>query len=323
MPALSPARAPLTTAATPPSSPALARAATRTLTLSSLTQQAGYRRLQNLVIYSSLWLSAGLASMALFTAHALGLSWNLGPAMLVFASSMFIYNLDHVADAQIEAGKAASGYFERASVLLLVLCSGVATAVMFAMAPAAARVVFLGYLSVGLVYGIPLLPIVTADGLRWFRLKDIPGAKGWIVAAAITLAVVGLPLAWSGATLGMDGLWVAAFFFTFVASGAHMCDVRDVDDDRASGVRTLPIQAGVAGTKTVLIWMNLGMLCLMMVGALGGVTGPHPEFALVVAATILYVRYIDEDSPEEAFNIMLDGCFYLPAPLGVLHEVLH
>ena len=45
-----------------------------------------------------------------------------------------------------------------------------------------------------LVYGAPIFPIRNKKQWRWYRLKDIPGAKAWIVCTIITYGAIALPL---------------------------------------------------------------------------------------------------------------------------------
>ncbi len=275
-------------------------------------------------VYSSIWIAAGLASLALFTAHVLGLPWDLRPALLVFFTGLFIYNLDHVADAHVEGipDERAEIYFKRKSVLLLVVAAAIASGLTVSMAPQPAKWVFGGYVCVGLLYGLPVIPLPGREGLGWHRLKEIPGVKAWVVAAAITVGVVGLPVGWSGRSLGTEGWFLAVFMLVFCASNTHMFDVRDMESDRSVGVRSLPLQAGVRGTKMALILMNLAVLAMMMWGWIDGITGPHPEVVVVTALTVLYVMLLNEKTSRDVYSILVDGCFFLPALLCLAHDGL-
>ena len=282
-----------------------------------------YQRFLEVVVYSSVWLAGALASLALFAAHVLQLPYDPSPALLIFFSTLFIYNIDHVADARVEGipDERARDYFQHWGVGLLVIGSALATGLMVSWAPSAAQNVFVVYVTIGLVYGLPVIPVPRTGGLRWHRLKDIPGVKAWVVAGTIAFASVGLPLAWAGRPLDFDAWSVGVFTFVLIASGAHMCDVRDIDSDMQAGVRTLPIQAGVKRTKQALILMNLVLLPMMYGGWLVGAES-HPEMLVVAAVVVLFILFIRVDSSKEAYNIVLDGTFYLPALVGLLHETL-
>jgi 4-hydroxybenzoate polyprenyltransferase len=309
-----------------PSFPSMPAAATplRVLALCERAADRWYRGLLEALVYSSIWLSAALGSLAVFAVHALHLTPTLEPTLLIFFSSLFIYNLDHVADARVEGipDDRAKVYFRSAGVGLLIIAAGLATGLMVASAPGPAQLVFALYTTIGLVYGLPILPVPRAGGLRWHRLKDIPGLKAWIVAATVAFATVGLPLAWTGTPLDIDAWSLAVFVFAFAGSGAHMCDIRDIDEDTRAGVATFPVRAGVRRTKEAAILLNLVVILLMVAGWMGGLTGPHPEMIVVCGIMIGFIAAIRVDSSEEAYNVVLDGTYYLPALLGLLHEGL-
>lgn len=283
-----------------------------------------YQGFLEVVVFTSVWISAALASLTLFTAHVLVLPFNLQPFLLVLFSGLFIYILDHVSDRHVEGipDGYAEVFFQRPAILILLVASAIATGVTVSMAPEAAKWAFGFYVSVGLLYGLPVLPVKSKDGWRAFRLKEIPGVKAWLVAIAITVAGFLLPVAWAGTGLTTEAWHLALFIFVFAASGCHMFDVRDIDSDREAGVVSLPIQAGVRRTKQALIAMNLVMLAVMMWGWIDGVTGPHPEIILCTIGMVIFIRVLDEETPRDVYSILLDGIYFLPALMGIAHEFL-
>ena len=282
-----------------------------------------YQGFLEVVVFSSVWIAAGLASLTLFSAHVLGLPFDLRPALLVFFSGLFIYNLDHIADSKVEGipDEYAAWFFQRRSVGVLLVGSAIATGLMVSMAPQPAKWAFGVYCSIGLLYGLPLVPHRTAEGWGRQRLKDIPGVKAWLVALAMTVGGLALPLGWT-ASRGLDATawYLAIFMFVF---NTHIFDVRDMENDRKVGVVSLPIQAGLKRTKMALVAMNLAVLGVMMWGWFDGVTGPHPEVVVCCALTVLYVMLVREDTPRDVYSILVDGCFFLPALLGLAHDGLH
>jgi 4-hydroxybenzoate polyprenyltransferase len=294
-----------------------------------------------LFVYSSLWTAAALASMVLFVSHALGLSATPGahvvaPALTLFVSCLFIYNLDHVIDARVEGipDERAEAYFKRFSVLCLLVGSAVATGLMVGTAPRAAQWVFGGYVTVGLLYGLPIFPVRRDGQWSWLRLKDIPGFKSWLVGGAVALAVVGLPAGWN--ELPMDrSLWFTGIFvFVYTSTNAHMFDVRDVEKDRETGVSTLPATISVGGTRLALIALNLVMILLMLYGWTSldataltgfGIVQPgsmaHPELVACAAVTVLYVLLMRPDTRREYYAIFVDGCLFVPWLLALIHHI--
>lgn len=300
----------------------------------------GYLAFLEVAVYSSVWTSAALASMVLFVGHAIGLSADptarlLEPTFTLFASGLFIYNFDHVVDARVEGipDAHAERYFKRPDVLVLLVASAIATGLMVGYAPRPAQWVFGGYVTVGLLYGLPVLPIGVGGVRSWYRLKDVPGLKSWMVGAAVTLGVVGLPAAWNGLSLSRTLWFTAVFVFVYASSNAHMFDVRDVEHDRRSGVATLPVTISVPGTKLALVALNLVMILLMIYGwtaddavVLSALTVvqpasmAHPELLASAAVTVLYVLLVSPRTRREYYAIAVDGCLFVPWLLSVVHD---
>ncbi len=305
-----------------------------------------YQRFLEVFVFSSVWIAAGLASLTIFSAHVLGIDLfelNLLPTAVVLFSGMLIYNLDHAVDTKVEGipDEFAAQYFRRKTVMIpLLLGSTLAMIASMWTAPKEAIWAFGCYVGIGLLYGLPLVPW----GPRKLRLKDIPGIKAWLTAFAMTTGGLALPVAWwvgaghanpaGSATIVLLG----AFLFVFCSSNTHAFDVRDMENDRKVGVRSLPVQAGLKRTKAALVLLNLVMLGIMgweghqlfsvaghqIVGA--GVDQSlilqHPEILGCTAMTVLYILAIREDTPRDVYSILIDGCFFRPALLGLGHEAL-
>ena len=111
-------------------------------------------------VYSSLWAAGSVAALTAFACHILALPALL-PAALVFCSAVFIYNLDHIADARVEKMQAEESiaYFSSWPIYLLTALSGVATFALALEAPLPARACFAVYATAGLLYGLPLVPM--------------------------------------------------------------------------------------------------------------------------------------------------------------------
>lgn len=277
-----------------------------------------YQPTLDTLVGTSLWLSAALASLTLFTAHVLHLAVDLRAAVLVFASSLWIYNRDHLKDA----GEGNSAQLRGLHTLMV--AGAIGTLVTLAAAPLSAWLVFAGYGGIGLLYAARVVPVFTSRGVEWLRLKDIPATKSWMVAAAIAFATVGLPVAFSGSAISFQALCVWTHFFVFVGTGAHMCDMRDIEADRRENVPTLPVLLGVVGAKRVLGAVHVGFLGLLAAAWAFDGFGAHPEILAVCAVACLFVYWIRPGSPREAWSVGIDGAFFLPAFLASLHSgVMH
>lgn len=293
----------------------------RPLPLPALPSRGEVVRIARLAIMDScVWTALTLAALPLFAAHVMGLAMDLRPSAVIFFSGMLIYNLDHFADSYEESGSMDlwRGGIGRGALSGLVLCSALTLAGLLWLAPPAVGRVFVGYALVGLLYGLPVFPVRRQGAQGWLRLKDIPGFKAAIVASAICVAAVGLPLAYAGGGLGPLAGPAALFIWVFVVSNAVMCDVGDLRADLASGVPTLPVMLGVRCTRQAVILLNLFLLSLFMWGWASGMVAPHPEVLISASLVVLYVVLVNERTPKQLMSLCLDGCSFVPILLALL-----
>jgi|GEM_PF-430529 len=283
------------------------------------------RRFRLLVIDSALWTATTLAALPIFAAHVMHLPFDLRPSAVIFFSGLLIYNLDHFADSHGEAGSAEMwvGGIGRSRLAQLIVGSALAITALLLWAPPAVGQVFALYGLVGVLYGLPVLPRRGPQGLHWLRLKDIPGLKAAIVASSICVAAIGLPLAYAPGLPHSSLLLPVAFTWVLVVSNAVMCDVGDLEADRASGVPTLPVLLGVRRTRWLLAVLNLAVVVIFMGAWAGAMVGAHPEVALSELLVVLYVTLVPARTAKQTMSLALDGCSFAPIFLAlILHGTI-
>jgi len=194
------------------------------------------------VIYPSIWVAGGLASLGIFTQKILELGDNWQAIALIFVSALIPYNLDRIIDSYVqEIPEAKAQLFFRKPYIFVLLFSAIATtALLLYYAPVQVRYVSCAGI-VPLVYGTPLFPWKSKSGLQWYRLKDIPGSKAWIVGITLTYAVIALPLAYAGRNFDIVAAFTTLFMFVFIVSNSHVFDIRDIESDRKKGVVTFKL----------------------------------------------------------------------------------
>lgn len=291
----------------------LERQSSRLLQLPSVLHWL-YPKFLQLLIYPSVWVAGAIASLVFFTQATLGLPYTWQPAALIFSAALLPYNLDRIIDSYVQKipDQKAQAFFRERCIFLLVLVATATTAFLLYKAPVAVRWVSLGGL-MPLIYGIPLFPFPQAKGWHWYRLKDIPGAKAWIVCGTITYGIVAVTLANAGAPFNSSAALTTLFLFIFIGSNSHMFDVRDVESDREKGVQTLPILLGVKGTRLTLTGLNLGMLIALAGGWLYDLAVPDPRVALCCGVvTLTYVWTLQPGTSRNTYNIWIDGYLFLP-----------
>lgn len=121
--------------------------------------------------------------------------------------------------------------------------------------------------------------------VRGYRLKDLPGAKNVIVAAATAICYCGLMAA---------PLAAYVLIFLLIWIGTVIFDLRDEVGDRASGVRTLPV---ILGTKLTLLILTIADILLFALS---------PIVGIVAFVEIIYFR---QSRPNWQYDIFCDGWF--------------
>ena len=275
-----------------------------------------------ILIYPSIWTAAGVASLTYFVQDTLGLPHDWRAVALIFATALLFYNLDRLLDSynQPIPDPKAQSYVLHPSFKLFLLVTALAVGILLFQAPSQVRLVSCGGL-LPLIYGMPLLPWVRGQNWRWYRLKDVPGAKAWIVAGIVTYALVAVPLAYAGAVFNQSAALITIFLLIFTGTNSHLFDVRDLKSDREKGVRTLPLIVGVGGNRLIWTGLNLSLLVFLSCFWATGVKSPAWEVILPVLATnLVFIWLLNPETPRNTYNISLDGCLFLPI---LLTEILN
>ena len=272
-----------------------------------------YELFLKLIIYPSIWVAAAIASLGIYSQELLNLDRNWQAIALIFVTALIPYNLDRIFDSYVQKipDDKAQLFFRKPYVWALLVAAIAATAILLYKAPIEVRYVSLAGI-VPLLYGTPLFPFNHKSQWRWYRLKDLPGSKAWIVGSVLTYAVIALPIAYSGAKFNLAAGFATLFMFVFIVTNSHIFDVRDLDSDKEKGVVTLPVLIGIKTTKIVLTAMNLLML-LAIVGAwTNNILIFRPEIVLAVLVNLVYVWAVDFDTPRWVYSIWIEGCLFLP-----------
>ena len=271
-----------------------------------------YDRFLELIIYPSVWVALAIASLGVYAQATLGLDDDWRPILLIFFTALIPYNLDRIFDSyvQIIPDDKAQLFFRQPYVLILLFAAIVGAIFLLCNAPQNVRYASL----VGifpLLYGAPVFPLKQQEW-HWYRLKDIPGSKAWIVGSIITYAVVVLPLAYAGVRFNFNAAIITLFLFVFIVTNSHIFDIRDLESDRQKGVVTLPIMIGVKGAKLLLSVMNLSVMLIALFLWNNNVIAFHPEIILATAANLLYIALVDINTPRWVYSIPIEGCLFIP-----------
>lgn len=281
------------------------------------------RRLLLRLAYANVVISlhaAGLACAALVLAgERLSLSAIALPAAAMYA----VYTFDKVArfDPQDAVNDPERSAFIR-RLRRPLLIAGAITAIggggaALAHGPAAA-LLFALPLVAGVLYALPLLP----RGAPARRIKDVTGLKSIYVAAVWTATTGALPLVVAGAPIEATPalMLVGAWLFSRMFVNTVYFDLGDLEGDRASGTRTIPVVLGFAGARRLLQGINL-VAGVLLVG--GAAIGWLPAAAYVLHASTIYAAlYLDRaaEGRDLGFlcDVVVDGEGVVIGVLGVV-----
>ena len=277
-----------------------------------------YNRFLELIIYPSVWVALAIASLGIYASQVFGLQLDWQPILLIFFTALIPYNLDRIFDSYVQTipDERAQLFFRKPYVIILLLIAIAGTAWLLYHAPQQVKYVSIAGI-VPLLYGAPVFPS-KQEQWRWYRLKDIPGSKAWIVGSVLTYAVVAIPLAYAGKSINSQELLITLFLFIFIVTNSHIFDLRDIESDREKGVVTLPIMIGVRGTKIILTTMNLAIASIMLIAWNNNAIAYHPEIILAITINLLYISLINPNAPRWVYSIIIEGCLFAPLLFGLV-----
>jgi 4-hydroxybenzoate polyprenyltransferase len=135
------------------------------------------------------------------------------------------------------------------------------------------------------------------------RLKDIPFVKNIVVGLSWALVCTLMP----AVTLkGGPLLPVASVIFLMLIKdfiNSTLCDLKDVNGDRESGVKTIPIILGPEKTKRILMILNSSLLPLLLL-----VKGKILIiFSLLILTEYVFIFCFNESSCPTVLEFFVDG----------------
>ncbi len=213
-----------------------------------------FNKLMSFLMKSSLYIAMTAFLLPYFSFLLYNVRANV---TLLIASSLCIfsiYSLNKLSDIKEDSinNPERVGFIKKykSIIIFAVIASFIASILIsFLQNPFAVLIMLFPFL-MGIFYSIKVSNI---------RLKDIVGIKNFTVA--VSWAVIGafLPLAVNFGDFILITL-IFYFFFIRVFIGSIASDVRDIEGDRASGVRTIPVVFGMHRTKIFLLLLNSSLL---------------------------------------------------------------
>jgi 4-hydroxybenzoate polyprenyltransferase len=209
----------------------------------------GLSRILELLTSTSIFLAINASIVAAFSSLLYGVDVEPTVLLIAFLATFAVYNMNRatdVAEDSINRPRAAS----RNTLIFLVpsMIASTLCLLLSASVGAQALMVIVTSFTVSILYSFKLSPSTP-------RLKEVLGLKSVMVAFSWGFTGALLP----ASCQAVDPVKIVlAFTYIFVQILVNtiLCDVRDMDGDRASGVNTLPIALGLAATRRLLLAVN-------------------------------------------------------------------
>jgi 4-hydroxybenzoate polyprenyltransferase len=271
------------------------------------------------LITSSLFLAIIAFLITYFSFLLYNISIDLSLPLAAFFLTLTIYNLNKLTDIKedsINLPKRAEFIQENKNFVIYIAIFSYVVALLLAFLcnPFALFLILLP-LCTGVLYSIKISN---------FRLKDITGIKNFIIALSCSSTFTFLPLAVSFRNLAIIML-VFYFIFVKILANSVLFDVRDIEGDRISGVRTIPVVFGKHKTKNLLLILNSTLIPWL---AFSYRSGFFHQYLIVLIFAIAYgYWYIlhfckDEIKIGKSLDLFVDGEFIPIVMLATVYALL-
>jgi 4-hydroxybenzoate polyprenyltransferase len=145
-----------------------------------------------------------------------------------------------------------------------------------------------------------------------FRLKDLPYLKSLLVPTVIAIVLVLWPVLESGNDL-RGKVWLVFFWiFLILTINALVYDYRDIEGDRSTGTRTIPLLLGQRLTRGLLMALAAVLVLMSIVFCRLGLAGPLMPALLTLGFFILLYSLRCRPHPA-LISLIADILLFLPA----------
>jgi len=149
------------------------------------------------------------------------------------------------------------------------------------------------------------------------RMKDVPVVKTLFAPLVVLAAVLGPPVLLQGLAVSPALMLAAGWSWALLMFNMVLCDLRDIDGDRALGTRSLPVLLGRKGTHG-LLWA--------LIAAGTGCAAIHgwPVLACCTVALLGPLALAAQWRQDEGFYEWLaEGTLFLPALVDLGKHLAH
>ncbi len=285
-------------------------------------------RLQRGLLLTNIYVALGAGGLSYAAMHLQGLRHFLPHGLVAILYVLSMHLLNHLtggdADRYNDPGRAQ--FYKRYKwPLAFMAIAGGAGGLGIAMGAGLLPFGLLLVMSLlGLSYNLHILPPFLSGG-RYGRIKDIPGSKTFLIAAAWGLVTTVMPALSETGRLGPDTLAVLAWTSSLVFARTVFFDLLDMQGDRLVGRETLPI---VLGQKRAMDLLKISLVLLVALPAITSAIGLSTGlgfFLVIIPMALLTVIVAHEQGkilPGARLEFLAESHFILAGFIGFLWSLI-
>lgn len=264
-------------------------------------------KLISFLISTSIFVAINGILEVYFSFLLFGIISNLKILLSFFLMTFFIYGLNKLTDINEDAINTP----ERAK-----LIKKIEPIFKFSLVSSFILALLLSSLANFLALPILLFPLVsgTLYSVKFFpnlpRLKDILGVKNIIIALAWAICSTLLPAIFLPEKRYITIIAVFYLFFLKGFINAVLFDIRDIEGDRISGVRTIPVVFGRQKTKNLLLILSSTFIPWLAVSYLAGYFHQYLfVFIFAIAYGYWYILHFCKEGLKigKSLDLLVDG----------------
>ncbi len=251
-------------------------------------------KLFNFLLHSHIFISLGAVFLAVETQVQLGMHPQWHPYLfIIFFATLVDYNFHRLITmfANREALNAEKHRWLRENRSLFFVIMGLSVLGFLVSILEAKRDVLIALTPIAFItlfYTLPLIKIKNS----YFRLRDIPYLKIFLIASVWSMVTIFLPIIQTGLSYGKEHVaLMLTERFLFIFAIAIPFDIRDLNTDRELGLRTIPVLLGEKNA-TRLASFSLLLFSLICLGHYGyynlGFLLPAYIFSAITTILILH-----------------------------------
>ena len=230
-------------------------------------------RLQRTLLLTNTYVALGAGGLSYASMQLQNLGHFLPHGLVAMLYVLSMHLLNHLtgseSDRYNDPGRAAFYRRYRWTLAALAVAGGAGGLGIALMAGPLPFVLLLVMSLLGLSYNLRILPYALSAG-RYRRIKDIPGSKTFLIAAAWGLVTTVMPALSETGRLGPDTLAALIWTSGLVFARTVFFDLQDIQGDRLVGRETLPI---VLGEQRAMDLLKLSLVALTALPALTSALG--------------------------------------------------